>query len=1026
MFRSCFKKLKTSALFFFALLLSVSSLVNLASFVIEPAFADNKQKLCELTATPGSCNNVVLVTTGEGDDETPINPNSPLLALKRSDQYYLAIGTESYDKDGKKQFDFKNGQMIRIFVSTKSDFSDTLASIDLGETCSADAQNPSDCGIDTTKYHVYIYNGSREIDCSEPGACYGKIRAALNSQGVDPIVSYNLNGKASRLEITISDDGKTASIKEIDEDGGETESIQDTGDDSNGAQPAEAAATCNTAAGGLGWFLCTVLDGLAKFIQWLYDNAVKPALVIDTKLLVWNDGSGENTSGTLSAWSTFRDFANILFVIYLLVVIFSQLTGVGIDNYGIKKTLPKLIAAAILVNLSYIICQLAVDLSNIVGSSLYNLLTNIPVTVPEEIVDENSVTIVSGLASTGITMAVAGAIVGGTIFASGGSLLAAGLGLLIPLAGTILGAVVGLVFMFFLLGMRQALVVILVALAPLAFVCYMLPNTKNIFDRWLNILKAMLLLYPICSVVIGGGQLASKIILASGGASGSFFILFTAMIAEIGPFFLVPSLVKGAYRATGELGMRLNRFSGGLGIGARRAFFGSRFARNTQQAAALKRSEAISKNYEKNLGRAANNGTKVFDRAARTLGRFGTSASSQKEAAEARKQLIAAAQAQNEINKLTSGATTDAEGNNITVNGELTTQGNAVVQAQIQQANISAANQVQDMLQYNNEQFAKGKLNQAAVSRDRDLQTAQLFARDDYKDSRISQNAAAISNETTRMYADRYANMSGDNLKNELTQILTSAAPEYTSDRSERFSAAISTLMSQGSDDKILDVLSGNGGANASSFYNFMSATNTSDPNYQSQVELRNSVAQTFLSSGNTILKEYGKNLASNDANKMKDFNSFVTGGGNDTLKSALEKKGDSALVGMNKDNLDFIKRTMDEQIAATGTTAFSSLSDKMFTNAFASTSNGEEIKRLSEIASNLDATKRASIIQSMSAAQFVNTNDAIRKALIVNPNTRDRGGLEYVNQALQLSKPENAQLAAKLSDAERSFYHIS
>ena len=55
-------------------------------------------------------------------------------------------------------------------------------------------------------------------------------------------------------------------------------------------------------------------------------------------------------------WNTFRDIANVIFVILLMVVIFSQLTGVGIDNYGIKKILPKLIIAAILINLSYLIC----------------------------------------------------------------------------------------------------------------------------------------------------------------------------------------------------------------------------------------------------------------------------------------------------------------------------------------------------------------------------------------------------------------------------------------------------------------------------------------------------------------------------------------------------------------------------------------------------------------------------------------------------------------------------------------------
>ena len=54
----------------------------------------------------------------------------------------------------------------------------------------------------------------------------------------------------------------------------------------------------------------------------------------------------------------------------ILIVIFSYLTGIGINNYRIKQILPRLILTAILVNLSFIVCLLAVDASNILGSSL--------------------------------------------------------------------------------------------------------------------------------------------------------------------------------------------------------------------------------------------------------------------------------------------------------------------------------------------------------------------------------------------------------------------------------------------------------------------------------------------------------------------------------------------------------------------------------------------------------------------------------------------------------------------------------
>ena len=756
MFRSCFKKLKTSALFFFALLLSVSSLVNLASFVIEPAFAD-EINLCRAKNT-SDCSIFIITKTDTNGETTNVgNGVNNLIALAKASNYYMRL----VDSNLQPVTELTQGQQYILQVADNDNYTSSQT-FELGIYTDSDSYKAS-----------LIVNGEKAtIDNYTPGGSL-----ILPSQVNGLTNSVSLKSDILSAHFSVDDDGKVK-VETINTSG-EREELEPEVTGEEDADAAGAPATCNTAAGGLGWFLCTVLDGLAKFIQWLYDNAVKPALVIDTKLLVWRDNSGENISGTLSAWSTFRDFANILFVIYLLVVIFSQLTGFGIDNYGIKKTLPKLIAAAILVNLSYIICQLAVDLSNIVGASIYNLLTNISVDIPEKIIDAKGADIVSFTVSPIVTLAVAGAIVGGTIFASGGSLLAAGLGLLIPLTGTIVGAVVGLVFMFFLLGMRQALVVVLVALAPLAIVCYMLPNTKKIFDRWLDILKAMLLLYPICSVVIGGGQLASKIILASGGASGGFFILFTAMIAEIGPFFLVPSLVKGAYRATGELGMRLNRFSGGLGIGARRAFFGSRFARNAQQAAALKRSEAISNNFEKNLRRAANNGTGIRDRASRTLGRLGTGSAAQDATAEARKNLVAAEQARAEKAKWVSGATKDANGNDIVVNGELTTQGNAMIQAQIQQANINAAAQTQNALRYINPTYQ-----QAA---------AAALARKDIDDN-IKANESLIMNSGYHL-ANTDRNVDPNNQSDLRTALVAALRRD---DAESEISALVNVLSSQG------------------------------------------------------------------------------------------------------------------------------------------------------------------------------------------------------------------------------------
>ena len=313
-------------------------------------------------------------------------------------------------------------------------------------------------------------------------------------------------------------------------------------------------ANCHSASGSIGWILCPVLEFAADAADWAYRDVVEPSLHTDPELFQ-TDG---DYNGTYQAWQIFRDIANIIFVIIFLIVIFSQLTGHGIDNYGIKKTLPKLILAAILVNISFIICQGVVDLSNIAGSGIYDGLINIANGIRIEggaALLNNTGSVAIGVISL-IAVGVAGTMIGGMAFwAAIGSILLA----FVPV---LLSAVAAILFLFVLLALRQAIVVVLVAIAPLAFVAYVLPNTKNLFDKWSKILRGMLLVYPISALLIAGGRLASRVIFAAGGGK-DLRTLLIAMAAEIAPLFFIPTVVRSAYRVTGQLGARLN------GIGAK-------------------------------------------------------------------------------------------------------------------------------------------------------------------------------------------------------------------------------------------------------------------------------------------------------------------------------------------------------------------------------------------------------------------------------------------------------------------------
>ena len=120
----------------------------------------------------------------------------------------------------------------------------------------------------------------------------------------------------------------------------------------------------------IGWVICPVVNTLASMSEGARARLVK-MLTVDTKSIL-----GDTSEGSVySYWSKIRDYANILFVIFFLFVIYSQITGYGLDNYGIKRMLPKLIVGVIAVNVSFYICGLLIDLSNVVGSSAFNFIS---------------------------------------------------------------------------------------------------------------------------------------------------------------------------------------------------------------------------------------------------------------------------------------------------------------------------------------------------------------------------------------------------------------------------------------------------------------------------------------------------------------------------------------------------------------------------------------------------------------------------------------------------------------------------
>lgn len=274
----------------------------------------------------------------------------------------------------------------------------------------------------------------------------------------------------------------------------------------------------------------------------------------------------DNDSGAHTAWEYVRTIANTLMIIMLGVIIFSQLTGVGIDNYGIKKILPKFVVMAVLINLSFFICQLAVDLSNIAGNGIQGLFYGVGNNIVDQIADEGkhttAVSTMQNFIGAIVPSIYAAAAGGSTVISivatatSGGGAMAVMLVILLLL--TILISV--LVF-FVSIGARIVIVIMCMVLAPLAFACYILPNTKPIFKKWFDAFKIAILIYPICGAMIGISYIIKAIAVTT---EMNLAFMVIAGIAPFLPFFMIPTLLKGAFNALGVAGAALGSMGNSL------------------------------------------------------------------------------------------------------------------------------------------------------------------------------------------------------------------------------------------------------------------------------------------------------------------------------------------------------------------------------------------------------------------------------------------------------------------------------
>lgn len=354
---------------------------------------------------------------------------------------------------------------------------------------------------------------------------------------------------------------------------------------------AEGGADVTCAIKNIGWIVCQSMQILA----WITDSAfglLSIFLEVDPLQQQVNTqaatGNQQSDTPLYSAWKVALGFANVVFVFVFIFIIFSYITNQGLNAYNIKTIGPRLIIASLLVNLSFFICGIAVDLSNILGGTLRSTLVDMSpprtntsyqtwteltesimaitptdqayneknnptktddedpapgAAAPPDPKEEKADPEISPVATEAL-------LVGGTLV--GGAVLIANLSVLVPFLVAVLAA---LVTVLILLIVRHAVIICLVMISPLAFAMILLPNTKKWFDRWADIFTKFLILYPAISLIFGASYFASNVVTLQADQHSQSFLAIFALGIQLIPLFITPLVLK----LSGGL---LDRFAG--------------------------------------------------------------------------------------------------------------------------------------------------------------------------------------------------------------------------------------------------------------------------------------------------------------------------------------------------------------------------------------------------------------------------------------------------------------------------------
>ena len=294
--------------------------------------------------------------------------------------------------------------------------------------------------------------------------------------------------------------------------------------------------SCKQHAGIFAFMVCPGLNLLASMVDsitgLISDN-------IKWTILAQTDGSSSPSAVIQAVWQNILNIANIILAIAFMVMLYNYALNSQntIKAYNTKSMLSRLIVVAIAMNLSFYACAALADISNLMGSGIFDLIM-------KQIKNPGA----GPFSADGIAIGI------GTIV---------GIVVLIIVAVLNFGIFIMIALMILIMiTLRQVALVTLVIISPIAIACHLLPNTERWYQKWFNTYVQLLIIYPFFTAAWAGAHLVAYVMEPISGGWGFVIepLCAVAPLAAILPIFkmssgLMGKMASGLKRSASEHGL---------------------------------------------------------------------------------------------------------------------------------------------------------------------------------------------------------------------------------------------------------------------------------------------------------------------------------------------------------------------------------------------------------------------------------------------------------------------------------------